>query len=64
MTGEDNWCWEQSFIDIDVGAEDVQGIEFVQKGYLVHIISTHDVDALMTQPDSSPINLKIKVLSV
>ncbi|KAF4370085.1 uncharacterized protein LOC115708837 [Cannabis sativa] len=60
MGGEDNWCWEQSFIDIDVGAEDVQGIEFVQKGYLVHIISTHDVDALMTQPDTSPINLKIK----
>ncbi|PON61743.1 Glucoamylase, starch-binding [Parasponia andersonii] len=60
MTGKDNWCWDQSFIDVDVGAEDVQGIEFVQKGYLVNIISTHDVDAYMTQSDSSPLNLKIK----
>ncbi|EXB28568.1 hypothetical protein L484_009727 [Morus notabilis] len=58
--GKDNWCWEQSFIDVNVGAEDIQGIEFVQKGYLVNIISTHDVDAFLTQPDSSPINLKIK----
>lgn len=58
--GEDNWCWEQSFVDVNVGAEDVQGINFVQKGYLVNIISTHDVDAFMTQPESSPLNLKIK----
>lgn len=51
----------QSFIDVAVGAEDLQGIEFVQKGYLINIISTHDVDAFMTQPDSSPMKLKIKV---
>ncbi|XP_022770793.1 nodal modulator 1 isoform X1 [Durio zibethinus] len=57
---EDNWCWEQSFIDVDVGAEDINGIEFVQKGYWVNIVSTHDVDAYMTQQDGSPVNLKIK----
>lgn len=62
MSGEDIWCWEQSFLDLDVGAEDVQGIKFVQKGYVVNIISTHDVDAFMTQPDGSSLNLKIKVL--
>ncbi|XP_021279934.1 nodal modulator 1 [Herrania umbratica] len=56
----DNWCWEQSFIDVDVGAKDVKGIEFVQKGYWVNVISTHDVDALMTQQDGSPVNLNIK----
>lgn len=61
MSKEDNWCWEQSFIDVDVGAEDIKGIEFVQKGYWVNIVSTHDVDAYMTQPDGSPVNLKIKV---
>lgn len=64
MIGGDNWCWEQSFIDVDVGAEDVQGIQFVQKGYMVNIISSHDVDGFMTQPDGSPMNLKIKVVSV
>ncbi|KAJ8770791.1 hypothetical protein K2173_021438 [Erythroxylum novogranatense] len=59
MPGEDNWCWEQSFIDVDVGIEDVRGIVFVQRGYWVNVISTHDVDAYMTQPDGSPITLKI-----
>lgn len=63
MTREDNWCWEQSFIDLDVGAEDVKGVVFVQKGYWVNVISTHDVDAYMTQEDGSPVNLKIKVVS-
>ncbi|XP_062143584.1 uncharacterized protein LOC133851267 [Alnus glutinosa] len=60
VTTEDNWCWEQSFIDLDIGAEDVKGIVFVQKGYWVNVISTHDVDAYMTQEDGSPVNLKIK----
>lgn len=64
MTGGDNWCWEQSFIDVDVGVEDVQGIEFVQKGYIVNIFSSHDVDVFITQPDNSPMKLKIKVVSV
>ncbi|WCJ22340.1 Carbohydrate-binding-like fold [Euphorbia peplus] len=58
--GEDNWCWEQSFIDIDVGAKDVKGIEFSQKGYWVNIISTHDVGAQITQPDGSTTDLNIK----
>ncbi|KAI9099060.1 hypothetical protein K1719_024827 [Acacia pycnantha] len=57
---EDNWCWEQSFIDVDVGAEDLKGVLFVQKGYWVNIISTHDVDSHMTQPDGSNLNLKIQ----
>lgn len=61
---KDNWCWEQSFIDVDVGAEDVKGVEFVQKGYWVNVISTHDVDAYMIQPDGSHVPLKIKVVSL
>lgn len=64
MAREDNWCWEHSFINLDVGAEDVNGIVFVQKGYWVNVISTHDVDAYMTQADASPMNLKIKVASL
>ncbi|KAL9239761.1 hypothetical protein vseg_014053 [Gypsophila vaccaria] len=57
---EDGWCWEQSSIDVDVGVEDVEGILFTQKGYLVDVISSHDVDARMIQPDGEPVNLKIK----
>ncbi|KAF7804939.1 nodal modulator 1 [Senna tora] len=60
LTMKDNWCWEQSFIDVDVGAEDLNGILFVQKGYRVNIISTHDVDCYMTQPDGLNVNMKIQ----
>ncbi|KAG5072994.1 hypothetical protein JHK86_008205 [Glycine max] len=60
VTLEDNWCWEQSFIDVNVGAEDLEGILFVQKGYWVNVISTHNVDGYLTQPDGSNVNLKIR----
>nr|KYP47590.1 Nodal modulator 1 [Cajanus cajan] len=60
VTLEDNWCWEQSFIDVNVGAEDLKGIHFVQKGYWVNVISTHNVDGYLTQPDGSNVNLKIQ----
>lgn len=63
-SGDDKWCWEQRFIDIDVATDDVKGITFVQKGYWVNVISTHNVDAYMTQPDGSTVNLNIKVISV
>ncbi|XP_058740224.1 uncharacterized protein LOC131612447 isoform X1 [Vicia villosa] len=51
---EDNWCWEKSFIDVNIGAEDLEGIVFVQKGYWVNVIST----------DGSTVNLKIQGLEV
>ncbi|KAK9747603.1 hypothetical protein RND81_02G002700 [Saponaria officinalis] len=57
---EDGWCWEQSSVDVDVGVEDVKGILFTQKGYLVDVTSSHDVDARMIQPNGEPVNLKIK----
>ena len=61
-SGEDNWCWDENFVDLDVGAEDVKGITFVQKGYWINVVSTHDVSAFMTQPDGSSVDLKIKVI--
>ncbi|PKA65074.1 hypothetical protein AXF42_Ash019086 [Apostasia shenzhenica] len=64
VTGEDSWCWDQNNIDLVIGTEDVQGIVFVQKGYLVNIISTHDSKAYIKQPDSSIINLIIKPIYV
>ncbi|KAK6941103.1 hypothetical protein RJ641_030634 [Dillenia turbinata] len=60
MFGEDNWCWEQNSVDVDVGVEDVGGIVFVQKGYWVKLISSHVVDAYMIHPDGSRLNLKIE----
>lgn len=60
MPEEDNWCWDRSAIDLDVGAEDVTGIVFVQKGYWISIISTHDTDAYIQQSDSSRVDLSIR----
>ncbi|GFP95668.1 nodal modulator 1 [Phtheirospermum japonicum] len=59
-SGEDIWCWEQNIIYANVGVEDVEGITFIQKGYWVRVISSHDVDAYLVQADSSRVNLKIK----
>ncbi|XP_058729079.1 uncharacterized protein LOC131601310 isoform X2 [Vicia villosa] len=59
---EDNWCWEKSFIDVNIGAEDLEGIVFVQKGYWVNVIFTHEVrGGYITQPDGSTVNLKIQI---
>lgn len=60
-TDEDSWCWEQNNIDLDVGTQDVKGVVFVQKGYWVTIVSTHNTEAQIEQPDSSRVNLMIKV---
>uniref|UniRef100_A0A1J3G3W9 Nodal modulator 1 n=1 Tax=Noccaea caerulescens TaxID=107243 RepID=A0A1J3G3W9_NOCCA len=57
---EDSWYWDRSSIDVNVGTEDIKGIEFVQKGYWITIISTHEVDAKIVHPNGSPTNLKIK----
>ncbi|XP_020582694.1 LOW QUALITY PROTEIN: nodal modulator 1-like [Phalaenopsis equestris] len=59
-TDEDSWCWERNIIDLDVGTQDVKDVVFVQKGYWVRIVSTHDTEAQIEQPDSSRIDLLIK----
>lgn len=61
ISGEDKWCWEQSSVHVNIKAEDVEGINFVQKGYWVNLVSTHDVDTYLHQSDGSRVNLKIKV---
>nr|GMD68875.1 nodal modulator 3 [Ipomoea batatas] len=60
LSGEDRWCWDESFINVNVGTEDVKGLSFFQKGYWVNIISSHEVDAFLTQQDGSLVDLKIK----
>ncbi|KAG9154178.1 hypothetical protein Leryth_000653 [Lithospermum erythrorhizon] len=60
VSEHDRWCWEQSSADVNVGTEDVEGINFVQKGYWVNVISSHEVDTKLKQSDGSHVNLKIK----
>ncbi|KAF2309701.1 hypothetical protein GH714_004655 [Hevea brasiliensis] len=50
MHSEDNWCWEQGFIDVDVGAEDVKGIVFIQKA---HLSERREVSSQRTKSRSS-----------
>lgn len=59
-TEEDSWCWERNNFDLDVGTQDVKDVVFVQKGYWVTIVSTHDTEAQIEKPDSSRVNLMIK----
>ncbi|XP_068661556.1 uncharacterized protein [Aristolochia californica] len=60
LSEEDDWCWEERSIHVNVGTEDKQGVLFVQKGYWVNIISTHDVDSSLHQPDGASLNLAVK----
>lgn len=61
-SAKDDWCWDQSTLNIDVGTDDVRDIVFVQKGYWIELVSTHDTKAYIQQPDSSRLDLSIKVL--
>ncbi|CAM0881057.1 unnamed protein product [Alopecurus aequalis] len=56
----DDWCWDQNTLDIDVGNDDVIDVVFVQKGYWIELVSTHDTEAYIHQPDSSKLDLFIK----
>ncbi|KAH9318973.1 hypothetical protein KI387_020742, partial [Taxus chinensis] len=59
---DDDWCWEKKVIDVDAGIADLVDITFVQKGYWLHIKSTHLVNASILQPNNEPINVPIEPL--
>lgn len=61
MPEDDTWCWNENFIDLDVGTQDMTGIVFVQRGYWINLISSHDTDAYILLPDSSRLDITIKV---
>ncbi|KAG8045309.1 hypothetical protein GUJ93_ZPchr0008g12534 [Zizania palustris] len=55
-----DWCWEKNTIDINVGTDDVTDIVFVQKGYWIELVSTHETKAFIHHPDSYKLDLLIK----
>ncbi|KAL6850380.1 hypothetical protein ACP4OV_021007 [Aristida adscensionis] len=59
-SAKDDWCWDQNTLDIDVRTDDVKDIVFVQKGYWMELVSTHETEAYIHQPDSSKVDLLIK----
>jgi len=62
-TWDDDWCWEQKSVDVTVGTEDKTGIHFVQKGFWMHIKSSHPVNAFTSQLHKDAIPLQIEVIS-
>lgn len=46
-----------------MGAEDVKGIVFIQKGYWINIDSTHEVDVAISKSGVLALTLPIKVYS-
>jgi hypothetical protein len=59
-TWDDDWCWEQKSVDVTVGTEDKTGIHFVQKGFWMHIKSSHPANAFTLQPHKDAIPLQIE----
>ncbi|KAG2597104.1 hypothetical protein PVAP13_5KG190200 [Panicum virgatum] len=57
---KDDWCWDQDTLNVDIGTDDVRDIVFVQKGYWIELVSTHDTEAYIQLPDSSILDLSIK----
>jgi hypothetical protein len=57
---DDDWCWEQKSVDVTVGTEDKTGIHFVQKGFWMHIKSSHPANAFTLQPHKDAIPLRIE----
>ncbi len=50
-------------MDVTVGTEDKTGIHFVQKGFWMHIKSSHPANAFTLQPHKDAIPLQIEVIS-
>lgn len=56
---DDEWCWEQKKIPVDVLTSDIGGIVFVQKGYWLRIEATHPVQAFASQDGHDSVPLQI-----
>ncbi len=50
-------------MDVTVGTEDKTGIHFVQKGFWMHIKSSHPANAFTLQLHKDAIPLQIEVIS-
>jgi len=60
LDGYDDWCWERKVIDVNVGVSDHSEIVFIQKGYCLHIMSTHPMASYIVQPNKEPMNFLIE----
>jgi hypothetical protein len=50
-----NYCWEKSSIDVEIKAEELNNLKFIQSGYALQYTSEKDVDVKISG-ESSPIH--------
>ncbi|EFJ25434.1 hypothetical protein SELMODRAFT_414113 [Selaginella moellendorffii] len=59
--GDDEWCWEQKVVSVDVTSSDIEDIVFVQKAYWLRIKATHPTKAFIVHDNKDPDPLEIMV---
>jgi len=40
---EESWCWENSSLEFEVAEADVTDLQFVQSGFILKCILSHDI---------------------
>uniref|UniRef100_A0A9R1SHN7 Prealbumin-like fold domain-containing protein n=2 Tax=Cyprinus carpio TaxID=7962 RepID=A0A9R1SHN7_CYPCA len=60
---QEEWCWKQKLVEIDVLDSYVEGVEFRQTGYLLRCSLSHAITLEFFQDGSSPENVGIYNLS-
>lgn len=40
---EESWCWENSSLEFEVSEVDVTDLQFVQSGFILKCILSHDI---------------------
>lgn len=40
---EESWCWENSSLEVEVAEADVTDLQFVQSGFILKCILSHDI---------------------
>lgn len=56
----DDWCWEESSFEQDVGTTDLTNVQFTQKGYWMSMHSTHSAEASISQPNGDALSIQVE----
>ncbi|KAM3826892.1 BOS complex subunit NOMO3-like [Vipera latastei] len=60
---QDDWCWKNKSLEIEVVEEDVSGIEFRQTGYMLRCSLSHAITLEFYQDGNGPENVGVYNLS-
>uniref|UniRef100_A0A8C6XMV8 Prealbumin-like fold domain-containing protein n=1 Tax=Naja naja TaxID=35670 RepID=A0A8C6XMV8_NAJNA len=60
---QEDWCWKNKSLEIEVVEEDVSGIEFRQTGYMLRCSLSHAITLEFYQDENGPENVGVYNLS-